>query len=76
MNRSRFDRALTLPLIIDTIEMVVLLLVESPLHPLTLAQTFLLNHPQRKELRALKEIRNLNEPREGAFNLQRAAVAY
>lgn len=46
--------------------MVVLLLVESLLHPLTPGLTFLLNHPQRLDLKTLKEIRNLNELREGA----------
>lgn len=72
--RWRFDIDLTPPLIIDTIEILVLLLVESPLHPLTLGQTCLLNHPQRRELKALKEIGNLNELREEASDLQRAAV--
>lgn len=56
--------------------MVVLLLVEWPLHRLTLGQTFPLNHPQRRELKALKEMRNLNELGEGARILQRAAVTY
>lgn len=72
--RWRFDIDPTPPLIIDTIEMSVLLLVESPLHPLTLGQTCLLNHPQRRELKALKEVGSLDEVREEASELQRAAV--
>lgn len=38
-----------------------LLLVEWPLHPLTLGQTFLLNHPQRREVEALKELGKLRQ---------------
>lgn len=52
--------------IIDTFQMMLLLLVEWPLHPLTLGQTFLLTHPQRREVEALKELGQL---RQAALNL-------
>lgn len=47
--------------IIDTFQMMLLLLVEWPLHPLTLGQTFLFNHPQRREVGALKELAKLRQ---------------
>lgn len=57
--------------IIDTFQMMLLLLVEWPLHPLTLGQTFLLTHPQRREVEALKELSKL---RQAALNLHGAAA--
>lgn len=57
--------------IIDTFQMMLLLLVEWPLHPLTLGQTFLLNHPQRREVEALKELGKL---RQAALKLHGAAA--
>lgn len=57
--------------IIDTFQMMLLLLVEWPLHPLTLGQTFLLNHPQRREVGALKELGKL---RQAALSLHGAAA--
>lgn len=46
-------------LIIDTLQIVILLLEKSSFYPLTQGHTLRLSNPKRRELKALKEIRKL-----------------